>query len=162
MAGQDVVVVLEWGGGGRLPVMGGTDIILAHQLPEKPAEGHAPHHPFDKHSEELWSEARIAIRWDKGKCVERSVKWMECRLRRCWLGRGCTESKRTAILGGLTLRIEYLSKLRNWHWFIICLFLTKRFNYFLYYKNIQHTFEVSDVWGVQASGSLKDIEKAGK
>ena len=48
-----MVVVLEWGDGGRLPVMGGTDVILAHQLPEKPAEGHAPHHAFDKDSEEL-------------------------------------------------------------------------------------------------------------
>lgn len=39
---------------GRLPIIGRTDVRLAHWLPRKPAEEHAPHHPFDKPS--LWRE----------------------------------------------------------------------------------------------------------
>ena len=35
-------------GGGKLPVIGGTDVRLAHWLPGKPAEEHAPQHPFDR------------------------------------------------------------------------------------------------------------------
>ena len=49
MAGRDMVAVFAsraegvgWGIG-RLPVLGGIDVRLAHQLPGKPAEGHAPH-----------------------------------------------------------------------------------------------------------------------
>ena len=35
-------------GKGRLPVIGGVEGSLAHWLPVKPKEGHAPHHPFDR------------------------------------------------------------------------------------------------------------------
>ena len=46
--GQDRVAVFAPRGGGRLPVMGGIDVRLAHQLPGKLAVGHASHHSFDK------------------------------------------------------------------------------------------------------------------
>ena len=39
---------LPGGGGGYQLVTEGIDIRLAHQLPGKPAEDHAPHHPSDK------------------------------------------------------------------------------------------------------------------
>ena len=44
----DMVAVFTPRGRGRLPVIGRFDVGLAHQLPGKPAEGHVPHHPFDK------------------------------------------------------------------------------------------------------------------
>ena len=51
---QDTVaVVAPTGGTGHLPITGGTDIRLAHRLPGKPAEGHAPHRLFDKRSGEF-------------------------------------------------------------------------------------------------------------
>ena len=37
--GKDMAAVLATWGRGRLPVMGRTDVRLAHQLPGKPAEG---------------------------------------------------------------------------------------------------------------------------
>ena len=40
-------------GKGRLPVIGGIDVRLAHQLPGKPAEGHTPHPNFDKNNHSL-------------------------------------------------------------------------------------------------------------
>ena len=39
---------LHSGGKGRLPVKGKIDVRLAHWLPGKPAEEHAPTGPFDK------------------------------------------------------------------------------------------------------------------
>lgn len=62
-----MVVVLEWGDGGRLPVMGGTDVILAHQLPEKPAEGHAPSRLFDEKDHQLGPGASTRkVSWREG------------------------------------------------------------------------------------------------
>ena len=46
--GQDMAAVFTPWGRGRLPVIGGVDVRLAHQLPRKLAEGHASHHLFDK------------------------------------------------------------------------------------------------------------------
>ena len=46
--GQERAAVFTLRGTGRLPVIGGTDIWLAHWLPGKPAEGNTPPHPFDK------------------------------------------------------------------------------------------------------------------
>ena len=46
--GQDMAAVFAPWGRVRLPVIRGIDIRLAHPLPGKPAEGHAPHSPFDK------------------------------------------------------------------------------------------------------------------
>ena len=42
--GQDKAAVFAPRGKGALPVIGGTDV----RLPGKLAEGHAPHHLFDK------------------------------------------------------------------------------------------------------------------
>lgn len=43
---QDGVAVFA--PGGEREVIGGTDVSLAHQFLGRPAEGHVPHHPFDK------------------------------------------------------------------------------------------------------------------
>ena len=43
---QDMATVLA-GVRARLPVTGGIDIRWAHQLPGKPAKGHASYCPFD-------------------------------------------------------------------------------------------------------------------
>ena len=48
LCGQDMVAVFAQRGRGRLPVIGGTDVSLAHQLLGKLAEGHGPHYRFDK------------------------------------------------------------------------------------------------------------------
>ena len=50
MAGgrQDMAAVFATRGSERLPVIGEIDVRLAHWLPAKPAEEHAPYHPFDK------------------------------------------------------------------------------------------------------------------
>ena len=45
--GQGRAWLLGWGEG-RLPVIGGTDVRLAHELLEKLEERHSSHHPFDK------------------------------------------------------------------------------------------------------------------
>ena len=59
-----------WGWwGGRLLVIGGIDFRLAHWLPGKLAEGHAPHHPFDNLSR--WKCSDLKVRtitsWDLGQ-----------------------------------------------------------------------------------------------
>ena len=58
----------------RLPVIGGIEVRLAHQLPGKLAEGHAPHYPMNKLS---WRYSDLKIRtitsWVGGKYVGRSV-----------------------------------------------------------------------------------------
>ena len=43
-SGQNMVVIFILG----LPDIWGIDVPLTHPLPEKPAEEHALHHPFDK------------------------------------------------------------------------------------------------------------------
>ena len=49
--GQDLAAgSLLLGGEGKLPVIRGIDVWLAHWFPGKPAEGPAPHSPFDKNS----------------------------------------------------------------------------------------------------------------
>lgn len=42
---QDMATAFATKGRGRLPVMGES---TSHWLPEKPAERHTPHYPFDK------------------------------------------------------------------------------------------------------------------
>ena len=49
-SGQDLVVVLAPRAKGSLPVLGETDVKLAHPLSGKLAEGHAPHCSFDKNN----------------------------------------------------------------------------------------------------------------
>ena len=61
---QDMVKSLLLEGKGRLPVTGGIDIRLAHELPGRPAERHCPHRSLDKNN-------LIAGAWDK--YVERSI-----------------------------------------------------------------------------------------
>ena len=39
--------------GGKLPIIGEIDVRLAHGLPGKPAEGHAPRHPSDQNHHHL-------------------------------------------------------------------------------------------------------------
>lgn len=47
--------------------MGGTDVILAHQLPEKPAEGHAPSRLFDEKDHQLGPGASTRkVSWREG------------------------------------------------------------------------------------------------
>jgi len=41
------------GGKGRLPITGGIDIKLGHQLPGKPSEVLTLQHPFDKNNQQL-------------------------------------------------------------------------------------------------------------
>ena len=63
----DVAAIFAVGGGwGRLPVIEGVEIRLAHQLPGKPAEGHTPltnHHSGD--SSDL--NIRTITSWDGGQ-----------------------------------------------------------------------------------------------
>ena len=90
---------------------------LAHRLPEKLAEGRTPHCPSDKLSWWWCSElqVRTSTSWGRGKYVGRWVVWIGCRWSRHWLSRGCTKSKRTATLGGLTIQIFTIALvLRVW------------------------------------------------
>ena len=84
----------------------GNWVRLAHGLPGKLAEGHAPHYLFDKLS--WWRCSDLKVRtvtsWGGSKYVGRSVMWVGCRWSRHWSSRGCTESKRTAILSDLTIQ----------------------------------------------------------
>ena len=53
VGGQDRAAVFDPGVGkgglqGRVPVIEGIDVRLAHWLPWELEEGHTPHHPFDK------------------------------------------------------------------------------------------------------------------
>lgn len=88
-------------GKGRLPVIGGVEGSLA-----KPKKRHAPHHPFNSPSwwrcYDLKLEPTFII-WAL-EYVGRSVMWVQCKWNRHWSSWGCTESKRTDILRGLTLR----------------------------------------------------------
>lgn len=81
-------------GKGRLPVIGGTDIRLAHQLTGTPLTA---------------SFIRMITSW--GKYVERSVLWLGCRCSWHWSSWGCLESKRTATLSGLNVQSFFLSHL---------------------------------------------------
>ena len=46
-SGQDAAAAaFAWGGGGKWPVIWGIDIRLAHWLPRKPTETHAPPRPL--------------------------------------------------------------------------------------------------------------------
>lgn len=57
--GQNIVAVFagEGVGKGGLSVIKGNDLRLAHWQAGKPAEGHAPHIPFDKKSHHLrWGQ----------------------------------------------------------------------------------------------------------
>ena len=64
---QDMAA-LEVGGGEKLPVTGGRDVMLAPTLPWKPAEGHIPRSPFDKLAS--WSPSDLKMRtinsWGQG------------------------------------------------------------------------------------------------
>ena len=48
----EVVFVPEWRG--SLPVIGGIDVRLAHQLQGKPAERHSPHHHFESYQVKIF------------------------------------------------------------------------------------------------------------
>lgn len=93
------------GSKGKFPVRGGIDPGWAHHLRGNQQWGHAPHHPSDKLSEWRCSDLKKleqSLAWSK--YVGRSV--IGCRRsRHCWR-RGCTESKRAAILSGLTLHMN--------------------------------------------------------
>ena len=65
---QDMEAVLAPRGKWRLPVIGGINIRLAHQLPGKLAEGHAPQSPL----------IRTVTSWGRGKYVG-SVMGIRCR-----------------------------------------------------------------------------------
>ena len=77
--------------GARWPVTGGNDVRSTHQLPWKPAEGHAPYRPFD----ELLG---TIISWAWGKFVGRSVLWIGCRWSRHWSSRGCTGGQSSRVV----------------------------------------------------------------
>ena len=66
--------LLPWGGE-RLPGVGEIDVMLAHQLPGKLAEEHAPRRPFDKLSWRACSDLKVRIitSWGRGKYIGRSV-----------------------------------------------------------------------------------------
>ena len=105
MAGRKGSSLCPPGGRGRLPVIGGIDIRLVHLLPGKLAEGHAPPHPFDKLSGRRCSDLKIrtVTSWDRGKYAGRSIRWVGCRWSRPWSSGECSESRTTAILGGLII-----------------------------------------------------------
>ena len=98
-------------GKGRLSVIGGVEGSLAHWLPVKPKEGHAPHQPSASLS--WWRcyniKARISIHYLGPGVCRKSVMWAEGKWSRHWSSWGCTESKRTDILCDLTLqqKIQY-------------------------------------------------------
>ena len=102
--GQDMAAAFTPRGRGRLPVIGGSGIWLAHWLTRKLAEGHSPYCPFGKLP--LWRCYNLSIRtitsWGGSKYVG---MWVGCRWSRHWSSRGCTKSKRTTILGGLIIHL---------------------------------------------------------
>ena len=72
-SGQDMAAVFV--PGGRLPVIGGTEVRLAHKLPGKLPEGHTPHRPFDKLSWWRCSDLKIRTitswgKYDEGQSCE--------------------------------------------------------------------------------------------
>ena len=60
-------------GRGRVPVKRGIDLSLAHQLPKKPAEGHAPPRPFSELSR--WLNLESSSAGARVKNVERSIMY---------------------------------------------------------------------------------------
>ena len=71
--GQNTAAVLCSGvGEGKVTSYRGIDVRLVHQLPRKPAEGPAPHRPFDKLSWWLKLDQSLYGAWDK--YVGRSVR----------------------------------------------------------------------------------------
>ena len=87
-------------GKGRLPVIGGNDVRLAHQLPGKPADGHAHHCPFDK-------EARKITGWGLEQVCRAVGRVSRVWVRPALVEQGCTKSKRKSHLGGPDCTLMY-------------------------------------------------------
>ena len=66
-SGQDVAAVFAPGGKGRLPVIGGVDLRLAHRLPGKPAEAHTPHLPLISYQGRDLLKIRTITSWGQGQ-----------------------------------------------------------------------------------------------
>ena len=98
---------------GQLPVIGGTEVRWTSHLPVKPAEGHTPQCPFDKHSGEFSSKAWAILSWGLGWVCREVSLWVGCRWSRHWLSWHCPECKRTAILSGLTIHRARASHIRK-------------------------------------------------
>ena len=77
----------------------------------KTSRGSCPFCPFDKHRGGLWSDARAIIIWALGQAYRKVSHVSRCRWSRHWSRRGCIESKRTAILGGLITQGSWVREL---------------------------------------------------
>ena len=75
--------------------MGGELRPIGLLVTRETSRGNHPPCPFDKLS--------LAEAW--GKYIGRSALCIGCEGNRHWQSRGCTESKRTAILSGLTIQL---------------------------------------------------------
>ena len=82
-------------GKGELISYRGTDVRWSHLLP---GEGACPSLPLSK-------EQSTPGAW--GKHLGRSVRWLGYRWSRQVMGKGCAESKRTAILSGLSIHLPH-------------------------------------------------------
>ena len=80
------------------------------------SRGSSPSCPFDKHSGGLWSKATKVISWALGHAYRKVSHVRRCSWSRSWSRRGCTESKRTTILGGLTIQGSWLRE-------VVCLLI---------------------------------------
>lgn len=93
----------EMGGIGGLPVV---EELMAHQLPGKSQRDRTLTAPLISRVES--SVLKLEHHWTSlarawGMSVGRSVMWVGYRWSRYWSCRGCTERKRTAVLGALTV-----------------------------------------------------------
>ena len=112
---QDMVVVFASRGkgpeSGEITCYRGSCCQGGPLVTMKTSRGPCPSCPFDKHCGGLLSTARAVISWALGQAYRKVSLVSRCRWRRHWSSRGCIESKRTAILGGLIKHGSWLREL---------------------------------------------------
>ena len=112
---QDMVVVFIPRGRGQemgdITCYRGSWCQVGPLVTMKTSRGPCPFFPFDKHHGGLWSEARALISWALGQAYRKVSHVSNCRWSRHWSSRGCIESKRRAILGGVIIQGSCLREL---------------------------------------------------
>ena len=111
---QDMVVFAPRARGlerGEITCYRGSWCQVGPLVTMKTSRGSCSSCPFDKHCAGLLSKARAVISWALGQAYRKVSHVSRCRWSRHWSRRGCIESKRRAILGGLITQGSWLREL---------------------------------------------------
>ena len=112
---QDMVVVFASRGRGqergKITCYRGSYCQGGSLVTMKSCRGSCPPCPFDKHCGGLLCKARAVISWALGQAYRKVSHVSKCSWRRHWSRRGCIDSKRTAILGGLITQGSWVREL---------------------------------------------------